>query len=126
MNALERLVRALGKAMALKHYILDENNNAVEVDLFTWARMLEHPDNRIVALTQINSEVYVSTVFIGIDHRWPGFPPGPPILFETLIFGGPLNHEGARYCSHDDALTGHKMCVKRARKAAGQRIKEES
>ena len=112
--------------MTLKHYILDENNNTVEVDLLTWAHWLEHPDNRIVALTQITSQAYVSTIFIGIDHRWPGYPPGPPILYETVIFGGPLDGEGARYCSHDDAMTGHKMYVKRARKAAGQKITEEA
>lgn len=112
--------------MSARHYILDDNNNAVEVDLLTWASWLEHPDNRVVCFTQITSQVYVSTIFMGIDYRWPGFPPGPPILYETLIFGGPLDGEGTRYCSHDDALTGHKMYVKRARKAAGQKIKEES
>jgi hypothetical protein len=112
--------------MNLKHYILDADNNVIEVDLLTWAHWLEHPSNRIVGFTQVTSQVWVSTVFIGIDHRWPGWPPGPPILFETLIFGGALDGEGARYCSHDDAMTGHKMQVKRARKAAGQKIKEES
>jgi hypothetical protein len=112
--------------MNLKHYILDADDNVVEVDLFTWAEWLEHPSNRIVGFTQITSQVYVSTVFIGLDHRFPGYPPGPPILYETLIFGGPLNHEGDRYCSHDDALTGHKMCVKHARKAAGQKVTEKA
>jgi hypothetical protein len=112
--------------MTLKHYILDDNNNTVEVDLLTWAQWLEHQDNRIVGYTGITSRVWVSTVFIGIDHRWPGFPPGPPIQFETLIFGGPLDGEGARYTSHDDALIGHRMYVKRARKAAGQKITEEA
>lgn len=110
----------------LKHYILDDNDNTIEVDLLTWAQWLEHTDNRIVGFTQITSQVLVSTVFIGLDHRFPGFPPGPPILYETLVFGGPLNGEGTRYCSHDDALTGHRMYVKRARKALGQKIKQES
>jgi hypothetical protein len=107
-----------------KHYILDENDNTVEVDLLTWARWLEDcPHARIIGYTGITSEIAVSTVFLGLDHRF--FGEGPPILFETLIFGGPLDGEGARYCSHDDALTGHKMLVQRARKAAGQKIKEE-
>lgn len=112
--------------MNLKHYILDENNNTVEVDLLTWGKWLEHSDNRIVGYTQITSQASVSTVFIGIDHRWPGWPPGPPILFETLVFGGALDGQGDRYCSYDDALTGHRMFVKRARKAAGQKIKGEA
>jgi hypothetical protein len=112
--------------MNLSHYILDADNNVIEVDLITWAQWLEHPSNRIVGFTQITSQVDVSTVFIGLDHRFSGWPPGPPILFETLIFGGPLDGEGSRYCSHDDALTGHAMYVKRARKAAGQKINEQA
>lgn len=34
--------------------------------------------------------IRVSTVFLGIDHRFN--EDGPPILFETMIFGGP--HDG--------------------------------
>lgn len=108
--------------MSLKHWILDDNHNLVEVDLITWAKYIEHPDNRVVGYTQINSEVWVSTIFLGIDHRFPSFPPGPPLVFETLVFGGPLNGEGGRWVSYDDAKTNHEMFVKRARKAAGQRI----
>lgn len=111
--------------MSLKHYIMDADNNVIEVDLLTWARWLEESNHRVVAYTQITSQVRVSTVFIGIDHRFPGFPPGPPILYETLIFGGQLNGDGSRYCSHDDALTGHKMFVKKARAAQGQKINEQ-
>lgn len=112
--------------MSLKHYILDDENNTVEVDLLTWARWIEQPDNRCLFYTQINSEVWVSTIFIGIDHRFPGFPPGPPILFETMVFNGPLDGEGTRSCGHDDAQTQHRMYVKRARKAAGQKIDERT
>lgn len=110
----------------LKHWILDEEGHAIEVDLITWAKWLEHPDNRIVGYTQITSEVWVSTVFIGIDMGFRDITGGgPPILFETMIFGGPLNDTMDRYSSYDDAMTGHKMYVKRARKAAGQRIRGE-
>jgi hypothetical protein len=47
----------------------------------------------------------VSTVFLGIDHRCGG--DGPPVLWETMIFGG--THDGFqdRYTSEDEAFTGH-------------------
>jgi hypothetical protein len=31
-------------------------------------------------------ETYVSTVFLGIDHQF-SFSNGPPLLFETMVFG---------------------------------------
>lgn len=39
--------------------------------------------------------VSVSTVFLGMDHRH--FGEGPPILFETMVFGGPLDMQQVRY-----------------------------
>jgi len=33
-------------------------------------------------------DVQISTVFLGIDHSWDN---GPPVLFETMVFGG--NHD---------------------------------
>lgn len=54
-------------------------------------------------------EVTVSTVFLGLDHRM--FGEGPPILFETLVFGGPNDGRMERYCTWEEAERGHKvMC----------------
>lgn len=44
--------------------------------------------SRIVKRT-ILGRVWVSTVFLGLDHR---FGEGPPLLFETMIFGLPEGH----------------------------------
>ena len=103
-------------------YILDADNNVVPSDLFIWAHWLEdNPSKRIIDYTQITSEVTVSTVFLGLDHRYLG--KGPPLIFETMIFGGPLDDEMWRYSSYDDAQTGHKAAVRKARAAAGQKVK---
>ena len=40
-----------------------------------------------IVTTSISSRV-LSTVFLGIDHSWDN---GPPVLFETMVFGG--NHD---------------------------------
>ena len=102
-----------------RHYILDADNHAVEVDMMTWAMWLED-GNRRVGYTEITSQVTVSTVFVGLDHRF--FGNGPPILFETLVFGSPLDGDGARYSSYDDAEVGHRMMVAKVRAAMGQRV----
>lgn len=111
--------------MKLKHYALDADNQVIEIaDLIAWAHWFEHA-NRIVGYTQITSEIYVSTVFLGLDHRIWG--EGPPLLFETIIFGGPLDpldYAMWRYSSWDDADTGHRAAVAKARKAIGQRVSQ--
>jgi hypothetical protein len=105
-----------------RFYKLDADNHLVAVaDLLEWGRWLEDA-NRHVGFTQITSQVFVSTVFMGLDHRY--FDRGPPIVFETVVFGGPLDGQGDRYSSWDDAETGHKMFVKKTRKALGQKITE--
>ena len=52
---------------------------------------------------------------LGSTMRYVEAGEGPPILFETLVFGGPLDGEMDRYSSWDDAQVGHEMMVKRAR-----------
>lgn len=107
-----------------RYWILDENNRPLEVaDVFEWGRYFEHA-NRIVDYTEITTEIRVSAVFLGIDHRHLGA--GPPILFETMIFGGPLDQGQWRYCSWDDAEAGHRTAVTKARKAVGQKISAET
>jgi len=97
-----------------KYYILDDENHAVAVDADTWARWFEDVGNRIVDYTEITSEVYVSTVFLGLNHRF--MDDGPPILFETMIFGaGGDDIYQRRYSSWDDAATGHQVIVQKLR-----------
>lgn len=50
-------------------------------------------------------ELLVSTVFLGIDHNFGD--DGPPILYETMIFGGSLEGETRRYCTREDAMACH-------------------
>lgn len=106
--------------MNMKLYMLDADNHAIEIkDSLTWGRWLQDA-NRTVGMTQITSAITVSTVFLGLDHRF--FGKGPPILFETMIFGGPLDQETWRYSSWDDAEIGHRMMVAKARAAISQRV----
>jgi hypothetical protein len=91
-----------------EHYILDEHHNAIPVDLMTWARAFE--GNRHVARTTVYEGCEVSTVFLGLDHN---FGSGPPLIFETLVFGGPFDKEMDRYSTWDEALAGHARMVEK-------------
>lgn len=93
-------------------YILDANGNAVrEPDLITWARWYEAADRR-VALDRIG-DTKVSTVFLSMDHNF-GLD-GPPVLWETMIFGGKHDQYQERYTSREDALRGHAAAVEMAK-----------
>ena len=68
-------------------YVLDDDEKAVlEPDLSKWAKWFETAD-RHVAGEDIGG-ARVSTVFLGLDHS---LGDGPPMLYETMIFGG--NHD---------------------------------
>ena len=54
--------------------------------------------------------VKVSTVFLGMDHSWGN---GPPLIFETMIFGGKHDMDQERYSTYSEAKRGHlAMCRK--------------
>ena len=52
--------------------------------------------------------VTVSTVFLGLDHS---FGDGPPLLFETMIFGGAQDGRNERYEDRATALAGHERAM---------------
>jgi hypothetical protein len=96
-------------------YILDGDKRVVPArDVFEWGAFFES-GARIVEQTEMG-DVHVSTVFLGIDHRFS--PGGPPLVFETMIFGGALDGAQWRYSSWDDAETGHAAAVRKAKAAA--------
>ena len=62
-------------------------------------------------------ESRVSTVFLCLDHRFDRR--GPPIVFETMVFGGPMDSEQWRYCTLDEAKVGHAAALEQVRAKAG-------
>lgn len=57
-------------------------------------------------------EAEVSTVWLGLNHAYD--PSHPPIIFETLVFGGPLDQDGTRYTTEAEARAGHAEFVRKA------------
>ena len=99
----------------MNFYVLNSEHQVIDVsdDVRRWSEFFEVLDNRRVNHTEVTDKVTVSTVFIGIDHRFDN--KGPPLLFETMIFGGHFDQETWRYSSWDDAEIGHQMAVKKVR-----------
>jgi hypothetical protein len=85
------------------HYVLTDDHKTVPATLEEWASFFEGRAKRRVALTE-EGDIAVSTVFLGLDHNWGE---GPPLLFETMIFGGPHDEEQWRYSTWDEAVAGH-------------------
>src|SRR5204863_9223826 len=99
------------KAMSDRYKL--EGHKAVAVDdLLEWGRWLQTADRRVGL--DIFGDIRVSTVFLGLDHSFGG---GAPLLFETMVFGGPLAGEQERYSTWEQAEAGHKLMVEKVRPA---------
>ena len=83
-------------------YVL-EGRTPKRVTYAEWVIFFER-GNRTVALDMVG-KVKVSTVFLGIDHNFRG--EGPPLLFETMVFGGPLNETQERCSTWAEAEAQH-------------------
>ena len=53
-------------------------------------------------------DIRISTVFLTLDHQHGD---GPPVLFETMIFGGEHDQDCWRYVTWDEAEKGHAEAV---------------
>ena len=92
----------------MKDYYILNGKTAVPCDLMTWGRWFEKADRQVANDTL--GDARVSTVFLGLD---PQYGEGPPLLFETLVFGGALDSEMERYSTWEAAEEGHAEMVRR-------------
>lgn len=95
------------------HYILD-GKCAVPTDFYGWLKWCVanegKGDYRRVAQSGEKDKLWVSTVFLGLDHAWGG---GPPMIFETMIFGGEHDQDQERCSTWEEAEAMHRrMCEK--------------
>lgn len=102
-------------------YILDGHTPVPCDDLLDWGKWFGTAD-RHVAVTDLDPELRVSTVFLGLDHSFS--VDAEPILFETMVFGKKKSYRIAgrrreyredlgqwRYCTWDEAEAGHNRTV---------------
>lgn len=89
-------------------YILRDGEPVPVDDVIEWGRWFEGADEeRRIGATDVG-DVHVSTVFLGLDHS---FGHGPPLLFETMVFGGEHDEWQDRYSTRTQAEAGHEAVV---------------
>jgi len=102
-------------------YILNGRVPEACGNLMRWSEWMHIADRRVARTTV--GEIDVSTVFLGIDHRFSGN--GPPVVFETMCFCG-TKEAGelpfARYSTWDEAKAGHEAAVMVCQ--AGEKVSE--
>jgi hypothetical protein len=93
----------------MKYYIL-EGHEPRPAEMLEWAKWHSTAE-KIVAQDTFDvgdKKVFVSTVFLGMDHSWNG---GPPLLFETMVFGGEYDQQQWRCSTWEQAVSQHKMAL---------------
>lgn len=95
-------------------HFFDRDGNPTS--LWVWAALRDKPTYMRVARTTIASAADVahaydvSTVWLGIDH---GFGIGPPVIFETMVFGDTMGDLACeRYITEAAARRGHDQMVR--------------
>lgn len=81
-----------------------------------WANWMENGNRKIIQETIyprfwpfFGKSAWVSTVFLGLDHNFFG---GPPLLFETMAFGGTLDQHANRCSTYNQAVEmHHRICM---------------
>ncbi len=94
-----------------EHYARDGRR----ISLFEWGSLMEDWRYRVIRQTHLPSGVEVSTVWLGLNHGFPGR--GRPVIFETMVFPEGTVHDLAcdRYCTEQEARAGHEAMMKRWR-----------
>jgi len=104
-------MEALNKSTPRDYYKLNEKGEPIKcASMIEWAMWYEKNRwERVVKQTRVRG-CLISTVFLGLDHNWCG---GPPILWETMVFGRNLDKECER-CpgSREQAETMHARQVR--------------
>lgn len=83
----------------------DINNPHDRRIMLKWGRFLAESPNRRILLTEVERNIVISTVFLGLNHRL--FDVGSPLIFETMVFGGQLDGQQWRYSTLKQAKKGH-------------------
>lgn len=96
------------------YWVESEPGTVHEITFEEWKADWLDDERRKVARTDLDGFI-VSTVHLGLDHR---FGDGPPLIYETMVFDQREGSEspwteiyGERYTYRADAVTGHARAV---------------
>jgi len=109
--------------MSDKYILLPDKSVRPVDDLLEWAAWFEAAD-RVVAKTQVDRHVEVSTIFLGVNHSL--FSEGSPRIFETAVITPSDNQIVERYATYEEAVLGHGRYVIAAREAVEEAKRSSS
>jgi hypothetical protein len=91
------------------YYVLDgKGKPVVENDSLKFHLWYKDSEFQRTIIWQEFDDVVISTIFLGINHQ---FGCGPPLLYETMVFGGRLDGTQQRYETELEAVEGHTALV---------------
>ena len=105
-------------------YILDENRQPKAATIEEFARWCATRDRHVKEIAfghEAIGTITVSTIFSGLDYRVRCA--GPPILYETMVFGGPHDGYQERCATWDQAEAMHQRIVDMVKKELQAAIK---
>ena len=79
----------------------------VPCDVFTWVTW-HQMTNHTISRDSVG-EILVSTIFFGLNQR--SQPNSPPLIFETMVFGGSFGEYRERYETYSEAEAGHQRVL---------------
>lgn len=79
------------------------------IEHLEWARLFELDGYKRVLLTELLDGGEVSTVWLGLNHSWRAGE--APLIFETMVFGGPHDQDQWRWHTQEEAEAGHTWIV---------------
>lgn len=87
------------------------DRTGAEINMLQWGDLRQNMEYKHLALSRPKNRFIVSTVWLGVNHRYGN---GPPIIFESMACG--LGRRGqwtdgdlymVRYCTEREAFRGH-------------------
>ena len=94
-----------------RYYRRDGTPYVGEDATIQWAKDFQKVD-RVVGNTELSNGRRISTVWLGLDHRFESS--GPPLIFETMVFSDDdMNNDTERYSTEEEAKAGHKRMVQK-------------
>lgn len=81
-----------------------------------WAKAFDDLDYKRLARTVLPDGKVVSTIWLGLNHRWGD---GPPLIFESMVFASDEGEslDMTRYSTEEEAKAGHEAMVAKWSKA---------
>ena len=90
-----------------KNMFFDKEGNPCSVEF--WNEHFQDFEYKRIAKDEYGTVGIVSTVWLGMNHAWGD---GPPLIFETMVFGVPKWEDYQdRYSTLAEAQEGHKRVV---------------